>query len=36
MTPKKPCPPEKTEEITTIIYQDSATAVLQTLYGEID
>ncbi len=28
--------PEKTEEITTIIYQDSATAVLQTLYGEID
>ena len=28
--------PEKTEEITTIIYQDSAAAVLQTLYGEIE
>lgn len=28
--------PEKTEEITTIIYQDGASAMLQTLYGEID
>ncbi len=28
--------PEKTEEITTIIYQDSAGTLLQTLYGEID
>ncbi len=28
--------PEKTEERTTIIYQDSAAAILQTLYGEID
>lgn len=28
--------PEKTEEITTIIYQDGARAMLQTLYGEID
>jgi ribose transport system substrate-binding protein len=28
--------PEKTEEITTIIYQDSAAAVLQTLYGVVD
>lgn len=28
--------PEKTEEITTIIYQDSAAAMLRTLYGEID
>ena len=28
--------PEKTEEITTIIYQDGASAMLRTLYGEID
>lgn len=28
--------PEKTEEITTIIYQESAAAMLQTLYGVID
>ncbi len=28
--------PEKTEEKTTIIYQDKAAAVLRTLYGEID
>lgn len=28
--------PEKTEEITTIIYQNDAAAMLQTLYGEID
>ncbi len=28
--------PEKTEETTTIIYQDGAAAVLRTLYGEID
>lgn len=28
--------PEKTEEITTIIYQDDASAMLQILYGEID
>lgn len=28
--------PEKTEEITTIIYQDGAAAMLQMLYGEID
>ena len=28
--------PEKTEEITKIIYQDSAQAMLQTLYGETD
>ncbi len=28
--------PEKTEEATTIIYQDSAGAILQMLYGEID
>ncbi len=28
--------PEKTEEITTIIYQEGARAMLQTLYGEID
>ena len=28
--------PEKTEEKTTIIYQDEAAAILQTLYGEID
>lgn len=28
--------PEKTEEATTIIYQDSASAILQVLYGEID
>ncbi|MEY8338786.1 hypothetical protein AALB16_12325 [Lachnospiraceae bacterium 62-35] len=28
--------PEKTEEISTIICQDGAAAMLQTLYGEID
>ncbi|NBH70918.1 sugar ABC transporter substrate-binding protein [Clostridiaceae bacterium] len=28
--------PEKTEEITVIIYQDSAAEMLQALYGEID
>lgn len=28
--------PEKTEEITTIIYQDGAKEMLRTLYGEID
>ncbi len=28
--------PEKTEEITTIIYQDSAAAMLRTLYGVVD
>lgn len=28
--------PEKTEEITVIIYQDSAAEILQALYGEID
>lgn len=28
--------PEKTEEITTIIYQDDAAAMLRILYGEID
>lgn len=28
--------PEKTEEITTIVYQESAAAMLQTLYGVID
>ncbi len=28
--------PEKTEEITTIIYQDGAPTMLQALYGEID
>lgn len=28
--------PEKTEETTTIIYQDGAAAMLRTLYGEID
>lgn len=28
--------PEKTEEITTIIYQDGAAQMLQILYGEID
>ena len=28
--------PEKTEEITTIIYQDGAAAMLRTLYGVID
>ncbi len=28
--------PEKTEETTTIIYQDEAQAMLQTLYGEIE
>jgi len=28
--------PEKTEETTTIIYQDGASAMLQTLYGEIE
>lgn len=28
--------PEKTEEMTTIIYQDGAAAMLQTLYGELD
>lgn len=28
--------PEKTEEITTIIYQDGASALLRVLYGEID
>lgn len=28
--------PEKTEEKTTIIYQESASEMLQTLYGEID
>ena len=28
--------PEKTEEITTIIYQDGAAAMLRILYGEID
>ncbi len=28
--------PEKTEEMTTIIYQDSAAAMLQILYGESD
>ena len=28
--------PEKTEEITTIIYQDSAQSMLQTLYGGMD
>ncbi len=28
--------PEKTEEITTIIYQDSARSMLQTLYGGMD
>lgn len=28
--------PEKTEEITTIIYQDSAVAMLRTLYGMVD
>ena len=28
--------PEKTQEITTIIYQEGAAAMLQTLYGEIE
>ncbi len=28
--------PEKTEEMTTIVYQDGAAAMLQTLYGVID
>ncbi len=28
--------PEKTQERTTIIYQDGAAAMLRTLYGEID
>ena len=28
--------PEKTEEITTIIYKNDASAMLQTLYGVID
>ncbi len=28
--------PEKTEEMTTIIYQDSAASMLQILYGESD
>ena len=28
--------PEKTEEITTIIYQEDAASMLRILYGEID
>ena len=28
--------PEKTEETTTVIYQDGAAAMLRTLYGEMD
>ena len=28
--------PEKTEETTKIVYQDSAAAVLQSLYGEVE
>ena len=28
--------PEKTEETTKIVYQDSAAAVLQSLYGDVD